>query len=267
MCALLLAVLLLAACGSGGTGGDAETPPARPTPEPTETPPATASPEVEPAASPAAPSPGAPPNARSVDVAQFLRPGTSRVAVVYGEMNGVAPEEIVVHSRSNQPGPGGVSPQEYVDAYSWNPGTAAWTKVFDAATYADMPNAGGRVLEPGEGFSQAIVEPFTMVDFAADGTSELVLTVANSGASAGAVAVWVFSWQSESFTTEFTEATERGGAVTLNPDRTLTLEAGEYAPNDPGCCPSGIRTVTIGYNRNTRRIGVLKTLLLPNPDA
>jgi hypothetical protein len=263
MWALLLAVLLLAACGSGGTGGDSDTPSASPTPEATRSPEPTASPEGE----PAAPSPGPPPNARSVDVAQFLRPGTSTVAVVYGDMNGVAPEEIVVHSRSNEPGPGEVSPQEYVDAYSWNPAANAWAKVFDATTYADLPNAGGRVLEPGEGFNQAIAEPFTMVDFAADGTPELVITVANSGASAGPVAVWVFSWQSESFTTEFTEATERGGSVTLNPDRTLTLEAGEYAPNDPGCCPSGIRTVTIGYNPNTRTIGVLRTLLIPNPDA
>jgi hypothetical protein len=263
----MVAVLLLAACAPGETGGDAETPSASPTPEATRSPEPTASPEGEPAASPAAPAPGAAPNARSVDVAQFLRPATARVAVVYGDMNGVAPEEIVLHSRSNEPGPGGVSPQEYVDAYSWNPAANVWAKVFDATTYADLPNAGGRVLEPGEGFNQAIVEPFTMVDFAADGTPELVLTVANSGASAGPVAVWIFSWLSESFTTEFTEATERGGSATLNPDRTLTLEAGEYAPNDPGCCPSGIRTVTIGYNPNTKRIGVLKTLRLPNPNG
>jgi hypothetical protein len=201
------------------------------------------------------------PEARSVKVDQFLRPATTTVAVVYGDMNGVPPEEIVLHSRAAASGDV-FRPQEYVDAYSWHPGDKTWVKVFDATTFED-PNVEGPVLESGPGFSQALEGPFAMVDFVGDGTPELVLAVFSSGASAGPLRLWIFSWLSEAFTTEFTFATERGGALTLNPDKTITLEAGEYGPNDPGCCPSNQSVRVIGYDQAEKKVKVLKTQITP----
>jgi hypothetical protein len=177
--------------------------------------------------------------------------------VLYGDMNGVAPEEIVVHSRSNQPGAGGLAAQEYVDAYSWDPGTRAWVKVFDATTFE---NGATKVLETDGAVSQALFGPFEMVDFAGDKTPELVFAVQSSGATAGPLNVWVFSWLSEGFTVEFTTGTERGGTLSLNPDRTLTLDAPEYGPTDPGCCPSGRSLRTIGYDPAGREVKILKTV-------
>lgn len=208
----------------------------------------------------ASPTPAVP-AAGAVDTAQFLRPGTEKVAVVYGDMNGVAPEEIVLHSRSTQPGPNGLAAQEYVDAFSWDPGRVEWVKVFDATTFEDLPNGGGEpVLVTDGSISQAVFGPFEMVDFAGDQTPELVFAVQSSGATAGPLNVWVFSWLSEGFTAEFTASTERGGTLSLNPDRTLTLDASEYGPDDPGCCPSGRTIETIGYDPADRKVKVLKTV-------
>jgi hypothetical protein len=242
----LVIIAALAGC-SGGESGDTESPSPSTTAQTSPSPSADASPAAQ------------GPDAKSVDTAQFLRSGTSKVAVVYGDMNGVAPEEIVLHSRSNQPGANGLAAQEYVDAYSWDPGTKAWVKVFDATTFEDLPNGGMKVLETDGGVSQALFGPSEMVDFAGDKTPELVFAVQSSGATAGPLNVWVFSWLSEAFTAEFTAGTERGGTLTLNPDRTLTLDAPEYGPNDPGCCPSGRSIKTIGYDPAGKEIKVLKT--------
>jgi hypothetical protein len=247
----LVTLAVLAGC-SGDTPGE----PASASPSPTAQ--ATPGPGAE-ASAPGTPA-GPAPNARSVDTSQFLRPGTTRVAVVYGNMNGVAPEEIVLHSRSNQPGDNGLAAQEYVDAYSWDPGKAEWVQVFDATTFEDSPNGGTNVLETDAGISQALFGPLAMVDFAGDETPELVFGVQGSGATAGPLNVWIFSWLSEGFTTEFNAATERGGTWSLNPDRTLTLDAPEYGPNDPGCCPSGRSIRTIGYDPAAKQIKVLKTV-------
>lgn len=101
--------------------------------------------------------------------------------MIYGEMNGVPPEEIVLHSRSTQPGENGLAAQEYVDAFSWNPGSAEWVKVFDATTFEDLPNGAEPVLVTDGGISQAVFGPFEMVDFAGDRTPELVFAVQSSG--------------------------------------------------------------------------------------
>lgn len=246
----LVIIAAFAGCSGGGSGDEA------PSPSTTAQSSPSASAEATTSASPAAQTP----NAKSVETSQFLRPGTSKVAVIYGDMNGVAPEEIVLHSRSNQPGANGLAAQEYVDAYSWDPGSKAWVKVFDATTFEDLPNGGTRVLETDGGVSQALLGPFEMVDFAGDKTPELVFAVQSSGATAGPLNVWVFSWLSEAFTAEFTAGTERGGTLTLNPDRTLALDAPEYGPNDPGCCPSGRSIKTIGYDQAGKEIKVLKTV-------
>ena len=258
--AVLTTFLLFAAACGGGNGGETTT---RVTVPATTIQAATTLPTAapSPAAGTAAPKV---PEARSVGVAQFLRPGTSKVAVVYGDMNGVAPEEIVVHSRSDQPGPNGLAANEYVDAYSWAPGPKKWQQVFDATTYTGQGGA-GKILEPDGGVNQSVFGPFAMVDFAGDGTPELLFAVQSSGAGPGPYAVWILSWLSEAFSTDFTFATERGGTLKLNPDKSLTLKSGEYGPNDPGCCPSNNAVRTIGYDMAEKKIKVLKTELTPNP--
>jgi hypothetical protein len=186
------------------------------------------------------------------------------VEVVYGEMNGVAPQEIVVHSRSTAIPENGLLPQEYLDAYAWNPGQKAWVMVFDATTFQDLANGGQKILEgQGSGVSQEIEAPLAIVDFAGDGTGELVLPVLSIGAHPGPLAVWILSWLSEAFTSEFLYTTTQSGTLTLNPDRTLTLKAGEYGPQDPACCPSQTATRVIGYDKASKKIKVLTTSLSP----
>jgi hypothetical protein len=41
------------------------------------------------------------------------------------------------------------------------------------------------------------------------------------------------------------------------------LEAGEYGPNDPGCCPSNQSVRVIGYDQAEKKVKVLKTQITP----
>ncbi|HVL51727.1 MAG TPA: hypothetical protein VM754_09555 [Actinomycetota bacterium] len=201
--------------------------------------------------------PGAP-NPSAVDVDQFLRPGTSAVAVVRADLSGERPHEIVVHSRSNEPGPDGLAAQEYVDVYTWT-ADESWEKVFDATTHIGPD--GDPILSPDQEINQSVVEPFVAVDFAGDQVPEMVLAVQSSGASPGPLQVWILSWPAESLAAQLVFSTERGGTLTLNPDRTLTLESGEYRPGDPGCCPSEQAVRRIGYDEASGMVTVLSTEL------
>jgi hypothetical protein len=199
------------------------------------------------------------PDPRAVETATLLRPGTSEKEVLYGEMNGVAPEEIVVLSEAEQ-GEGAQAPQPYLDAFAWNPPTDEWVKVFEATSFENPGGESpGPVITEDEFIGQLVEPPFGFVDFDGDETQELVVPVLTFGASSGPLQVWIFSWLSEAFTVDFYFATERGGLLTVGDDgASLVLESGEYGPDDPGCCPSTIATRIIAFDEASDRIEVVQ---------
>jgi hypothetical protein len=206
-----------------------------------------------PSVTPTSPEPPPIPDPRAVPVGTLLRPGASPDAVLYGEMNGVAPEEIVVLSSTPASDPQ-LRPIPFLEAYAWDPAASAWVEVFDAGDYQDAKGR-GPILAANDAEGQD-VPSLQLLDFAGDETLELVVGVQTYGASIGPFELWVLSWLSESFSTEFVHTTERGGHVAFA-DRTVSLETGVYRPGDPGCCPSAFETLLIGWDPGRGRIVVL----------
>jgi hypothetical protein len=245
------ALCLVAALGLGLTGC-----PSDPAPRPP-----TAAASVTPSGS--VPAPPEVPDPRQVPVGTLLRPAATPDAVLYGDLNGVSPEEIVVLSSAPGDNPDFSIP--YLDAFAWNPGDERWVKVLDATGYEDSRTGRGPILAATEGVSQAI--PFLqLIDFARDEVPELVIGVQTFGASLGPLELWVLSWPGEAFSTEFTRSTQRGGHVSFESNR-ITLEAGLYAPSDPGCCPSQIETVVIGWDPQQEQIVVLERTVRDAPEG
>jgi hypothetical protein len=206
-------------------------------------------------ADPSPPTPPATPDPRLVPVETLLDEGAAPDAVLYGEMNGVEPEEIVVLS-STPPSSPELPTTPHLGAFAWDPGRAAWVEVFDAAAYENPSSGRGPVLAASDAVGQE-VSVLQLIDFAGDGTFELIAGVQTYGASAGPLELWVFSWLSEAFTTEFFHRTERGGQVSFG-DASITLETGVYRPGDPGCCPSAFETLLVGWDPAEGRIVVLE---------
>ena len=236
-----LAAVLVACAVLGACGGEAPAPLT------------TASVSPSPPRSTVSPAPPPVPDPRQVPVATLLREDAFPEAVLYGEMDGVAPEEIVVLSSVAQQDEQ-LPPIPYLDAFAWDPGGATWARVFDATTF----HAGNRgpVLAANDATGQT-VPALQLIDFADDGTLELVVGAQTYGASAGPVELGVLSRPSEAFEVEFYRATERGGEVSFT-ERTVTLETGVYRAGDPGCCPSAFETLVIGWDAATGRVVVLE---------
>ena len=161
-------------------------------------------------------------------------------------------------SVSRTPGPFGL-PQAALEVFAHRGGT--WRRVLDGAAPAPpgAEGAGPTIVGP-PGSDVAIgqrVDVLEVVDFRADGTPEIVVGVANAGASGGPLEVWVIAYLGEEgFRTEFYETTSRGGELEVE-GRTLTLEFGVYRRRDPGCCPSRIERQTIGFDEGAGEITVL----------
>jgi hypothetical protein len=222
--------------------------------EPLYSPPASTPPSTTPVSPSVSVAPTVP-DATTVEVATLLRPGATAEAALYGDLNRVAPSEIVVLS-SIPSGDPELPPVPYLDAFSWDPAPAEWVKVFDATSYQDASTGRGPLLAATDVVSQEV--PFLqIIDFAEDGAPELVVGVQSYGASAGPLDVWILSWLSEAFATEFLRSTERGGQMAFR-ESTVTLETGVYRPGDPGCCPSAIETLLIGWDAGSERIVVLE---------
>jgi hypothetical protein len=134
-----------------------------------------------------------------------------------------------------------------------------WRRVFDATgnTPPGPPGIPPEMLAGGSGFVAQSVTDVELVDFRGDGSAEVVAAVASSGATAGPVELWILSMdRAGDLRTEFYEATERGGEVTVDGNR-LTFRFPVYRSRDPGCCPSLIETQEIGHDRSLGRIAVL----------
>jgi len=107
------------------------------------------------------------------------------------------------------------------------------------------------------------VQSLELVDFAGDGRPEIVAGIANAGATAGPLELWILSMGDGGLlTTELYEATARGGEVEVVGDR-LRFEFAVYRKGDPGCCPSLVATQTIGWEPETGGVEVLEQVRVP----
>lgn len=248
---IALSVILLAACSRAGAPG-----------EPTEPPP-TATTGATDAPSPAMGTPDdAPPvpDARAAPVEELLRPGTAAAKVLYGDLDGAPPEEIVVLSAATAGGPGPA--QNYLDVFAFR--GEEWRSIFDATRFAPAPGEPPILaLAQGPEDVHEVVSFLELVDFAGDGVPEVVLAVQTFGASTGPLVVWVLSGEGAALDPVFREDTTSGGLLFVE-GSTVRLETGEYRPDDPHCCPSQVKTEVIGVKDG--EIGVVSvTLRLATP--
>jgi len=213
--------------------------------------PATTEPSIPPPTTPAVPDP------RGVPVSTLLRPGTSEVRTLYGDLNGDGVEEIVVAARRTTPPPGAVLAQGYLDVFSWN--GRAFARVFAATKGApqggDVPATMIQVPRA-EQVSQEM-QFLALVGFRTGGPPDLALGILNVGAGAGPLDVWVVSMDAGGFHTEFFEETVSGGILTTS-GSALQLDTPNFAPSDPHCCPSRIERQEIGLDPASGAITVLR---------
>lgn len=192
----------------------------------------------------------------------LVREGAYPVAVHAGDLDGDGFGELVIASVSEAPNELGL-PTPYLEVFDVNDGR--WARAFDATGHAPPgADAPGEMLVSGdEGFVSQSVQSLELVDFAVDGRPEIVVGIANAGATAGPLELWILSMSGDGvLTTEFYVATARGGDVEIEGDR-LRLEFAVYRKRDPGCCPSLTATQTIGWNPVTGRIEVLEQVRIP----
>ncbi len=183
----------------------------------------------------AAPRPKASIDAREIDVEPLVAPHAV-MKTVYADVDGDGIEEIAVWSQSAEPPEGSFIKQSYIDVFSVETGKPA--KVFDAVK-------DGIVNESPDEVSQDVAY-LSFVDFRGEGRPYLVLGIQNVGASNGPLDVWALHWDGGAFAKEFNYSTDRGGTL-VRDGATLKLDTGAYAPGDPGCCPSSIAHIVIGY--------------------
>lgn len=192
----------------------------------------------------------------TADVPVPTRQGTREVRRVGGDLNGDGTDEVVVQSESTTEDEFGRS-QPYVDAYARE--GEGWTRILDAQTYEID---GGPILVEEDFISQG-VSLLDFIDFARDDTPELVVAIANFGASAGPIDLTVLSWDTGPMTTEFTFSTERGGEVSVREGLQIVAESGIYDEDDAGCCPSKQGRWIIGYDEESKTIGIVEKTETP----
>jgi hypothetical protein len=137
-------------------------------------------------------------------------------------------------------------PTPYLEVFDYR--DDEWRRVFDATGHAPPGEGAPAVmLQPAEeGFATAqSITTLELVDFAGDGSSEIVVAISNAGATAGPLELWIVSMRGEP-RTEYYVRTERGGNVGIEGER-VTLEFGVYRRDDPGCCPSVFERRVIGH--------------------
>jgi hypothetical protein len=183
--------------------------------------------------------------------------GATPRAVRAGDLDGDGVEEIVVASVTQAAGETAFS-TPHLEVFDHREGE--WRRVFDAAGPAPPgpPGTPPTMLEDGQGFVAQSIEVLELVDFAGNGTPEVVTAIASFGATTGPVGLWILSMAPDGdMGTEFFRGTERGGEVTIQGNR-VVFRFPVYRPDDPGCCPSRIEEQVIGLDGSTERIGVLE---------
>jgi hypothetical protein len=185
--------------------------------------------------------------------AALVGPGRRPVSVVSADLDGDATREVAVVSTVRA---GPELPAQDLQVFALR--EEEWREVLDGRGPAP-PGAGAPpVMLAEEGaFAAQTIDVLETVRIRPGRGAQLVVAVASFGASAGPLELWVISWDGASFRTEYYDATERGGRVTVGP-QTIDLEFGVYRARDPGCCPSRIERHTIGWDEGAGRVGVLE---------
>lgn len=184
-----------------------------------------------------------PPSARDVPISSLMRAGAQRKRILYGELDGDVPEEIVVVATKDM---GGLLPAHFVDVFAWR--DEEWRRVFSGTSF--HPESAERTIlsSPEEARDQYGGQDlvFSRVVDLGGRNDYLVLGTMPIGASGGPIEVWVVSPKASEngFELDFQFATERAGDLTVS-DRGLVLEAPLYTRDDPMCCPSGREEVLI----------------------
>jgi len=189
--------------------------------------------------------PSPPPPAPPPD--RLVRPGATPVETVAGDLDGDGVEEVMISSASVATDDLGIA-TPYLEVFDVRDGR--WGRVFDATGSA--PPGGGAPLHmlaaAGAGFVGQSVQALEVVDFAGDGQPEMVVGIANFGATAGPLELWIVSMgDGGGLTTELYRATARGGEIRVEGDL-LRFAYGVYRGRDAGCCPSRRAVETIGWD-------------------
>lgn len=198
--------------------------------------------------------PGAVPSPPTAD--DLVRPGARAVGQVAGDLDGDGIEEIVVSSVSTDTDEFGLA-TPFLEVFDVR--GERWVRVFDA-TGAAPAGAGAppeMLVASEDGFVSQSVQTLELVDFATDGRPEVVAGIANAGATAGPLELWILSMGPEGeLVTELYRATARGGEILVEGAR-LRFEFAVYRKRDPGCCPSFRAVQTIGWSLASEGIEVL----------
>lgn len=194
--------------------------------------------QPEPSAEPA-------PDARDVPIRRLLARGTEATKVLYAELDGSAPEEIVVRSSTNEDDP--FAP-EYVDVFAWN--SERWRRQLNFADYVS-PGFGEPLLDPE--LSGVEIKFLDAIDFFDDGSEELVVGAHYFGGSSGPMAVSILGVTGRHFEERFFTKTENAGKLRAD-GNTVVLTAGSYTPADPNCCPSFMSTERIAAQGGKIRV-------------
>jgi hypothetical protein len=184
--------------------------------------------------------------------------------VVYGDLDGDGVEDIVLSAAAAGVPTGAVIPQGYLDVFL-DDGHGGWSHDWSATGPVPPgdPSAPASVLtkaRPRE-VSQE-VDTLAVLDLAGDRSGDLLIGVLNLGAGTGPLDAWVIGFGPQGPTTEFWEATVSGG-VLIGAGDTVKLDAPDFAPSDPACCPSRISHQTIGYDPATGKVRVLRQTFTP----
>ncbi|MFL5799223.1 MAG: hypothetical protein ACJ77A_14985 [Actinomycetota bacterium] len=257
-----------AACG-GGPDGPGPTPPSA-APATSAVPPTSAasrpaSPSAEPSL-PASASPSATPPApdpRSIDIQTLLRPGTQVLHVIYGDVDGDGVDDLVLASAVAEPPPGALMAQSYLDVFRYD--GQGWPRAWEATEPAPPgnPDSPASVLaEPEPAAVSQQIDFLNLIDMAHDGSAELAVGILNVGAGPGPLDVWVIGFGPEGAVNDFSESTTAGGVLVAAGDQ-VKLQAPDFQPGDPACCPSRIDHQTIGFDAAKGRVRVLHETFTP----
>jgi hypothetical protein len=175
---------------------------------------------------------------------------------VAGDLDGDGVAEVVISSASVAADDLGIA-TPYLEVFDVRDGR--WARVFDATGSAPPGEGAPRhmLAAAGAGFLGQSVQTLELVDFAGDGRPKMVVGIANFGATAGPLELWIVSMgDGGGLATELYGATARGGEILVEDGR-LRFEYAVYRRRDPGCCPSLRAVETIGWDPADRAIEVL----------
>ena len=117
------------------------------------------------------------------------------------------------------------------------------------------------MLRTGRGF---VDRSIAFRDLTGDRKTDAIVRV-QSGGSAGAVALYVFSTAAGGELRPLYRHQRLQRASTRVKDGVLTFTSAVYAEGEPVCCPSQLEETTLGWDRRERRFTIAQRKRIPNP--